>query len=502
MAVKIVDTKVSRTKLQQLAERLRDAGMDGVAAKVEAAGSSSEAVMVVREAGMSDRAIAAAMGVDVSVITQVSENMTGTADIDAISALIDEARRKALGFPFGTFDAHIRNLENQKTLNGAMVAASEFLAVPNVAKVTGRSEMQVAAAKPSGSSAPFEAPFRLPFEQFTGGLGATPDPQTGLVPSGSVTAGQQIMGADGNPILDWQTGQPFFERGDGSRYTVDANGNPIELTMIQNQWVDANLPELPDYIGGFPETYKPAFDGPRGLGPDPGATGRTVAPPTAPRYRVGDEWGQFAAMSPEYIATVQGAMARAGLIDEEDITDIWTIKAAQAMEQTMLIANARGGDTWVNVLRQLEQEAPTEEDKANALRQANPFIAPVFRAPDKATLKQGVRAEFSRKLGREVKDWEFGLFIDQMSSDFKRQHSAEIAAARSSYEAEINARATGATSGGGGSVQQVDPMARMAERFLSLYTPEIDAETAEDERQLNTVNLQRSLAGIERAVGI
>lgn len=318
---------------------------------------------------------------------------------------------------------------------------------------------------------------------------AAGQPEAGFDPTGATV----LVNEQGAPIVNFATGQPYYVTANGVRFTYDPAGNPVGLTDVENQWVDSQLPELPPYIGGFPENYSPDVEpsNRRKYG------GRDVGPP---RYREMDQWSQFGAMSPEYQATVQSALVRAGLLDEDAVRDVWTPQAANAMGTAMLMANAAGGATWIEVLQQLEQDAPTEEDEEEAARRRNPFITPVYRAPDKASMRDAVRTEFSRQLGRQVEDWEYGLFLSELSNDFRAQYESEVSAARMQYEAAIRAEVTEKPQGTG-TVTAVDPFARLTERVMKLYEPEIEAERAEDELAINTSGLARSLAGIERLVG-
>ena len=208
----------------------------------------------------------------------------------------------------------------------------------------------------------------------------------------------------------------------------------------------------------------------------------------------------FAGRSPEYIAQVKQAMVAAGLIDEGAIGPIghWRAEDSQTMYQVMAEANA-SGKTWTRILQ--EYAASNEpEDRAAAWRAANPFISPVFRSPDYATLSQAVRQTIGSQLGRDPHDWELALLADEMRADFNRAHAADVAAARAQYEA--TARAVGSEQPeAAGTVADVDPLARFRERIALRYAPEQEQAETTAETGANVGLLMNSLTGLHRQVG-
>lgn len=232
--------------------------------------------------------------------------------------------------------------------------------------------------------------------------------------------------------------------------------------------------------------------------------GRTQAVAQAnavPIYREFDQWRQFAGLSPEQTAQVNQALIAAGALDENSKgyrPDVWTLDSARAMSEVMAIANSRG-ETWDLTARALAENAP-EDDELARQRARNPFIVPVYREPDMATLRQAVRRSIAAELGRDPEDWELALLTKPMSADYRAAYNADVSAARITHEAGNHALANELDSAGGGTVRDVDPIARMQERLLSTYANEIDAEQAEDARVFNTQLFARSAAGMEGLV--
>jgi hypothetical protein len=219
----------------------------------------------------------------------------------------------------------------------------------------------------------------------------------------------------------------------------------------------------------------------------------------APLYYEFDAWRLFAGKSPEYIAEVKAALIEAGIIDEAEAGPMghWRIEDSRNMYNILAEANA-SGKPWTTIVE--EYAAAPDVDKAKAWRAANPFIAPVFKAPDYASLSQAVRGAFAQQIGRDPKDYELALLADQMRADFNAQHGATVSAARAQYEATARAADTGAPQSAG-TVQDVDPMARLSETVLSKYGPEIERVEGVQENQLNVGLLMRSLTGMDNLVG-
>lgn len=280
----------------------------------------------------------------------------------------------------------------------------------------------------------------------------------------------------------------FRDPVNGNRYVFDSNGRAVRAP-------DRPLPA--PFIGGFPEDYRATRD----VGPNAYGEYRPGNPSqVAPQYRAYDEWRMFASLSPERRAEVNLALISAGVLDEDAPLGVWTRQSATGMSYLMEEANARG-TSWVTVARE-RQKAIEEgrEDALEAQRRANPFIAPVYRAPDQASVRQAVRQSMAGFLGRDPHDWELALLGEDLTANYRKQYTADVSAARIQHDAGNRAIATGATSGGGGTVGAVDPFARLQEKIRELYQDEADAETAEEERAVNTRLISNSLAGFTGAV--
>jgi hypothetical protein len=245
----------------------------------------------------------------------------------------------------------------------------------------------------------------------------------------------------------------------------------------------------------------------------------TVEEPVIPSYFEYDQWAEFASKPGSYIAAVQAMMIRAGLREIGSVTPgHWSVDDAQVMASVLVEANA-SGKTWAQVLSIYEQFRP-RDDQAGARFTADPYLA-----PDYASLSQSVRSAFAAEVGREPHDWEVELLASQLSADARREYEARTAAQRLDFEArnvggdEGNRRilAGGSAtvqgfiggpgaedavggSAGGGTVQQVDPLARLAETIRARYAPEVEAEQKEQETAVNLAALFSNLAGLEQAV--
>lgn len=316
-------------------------------------------------------------------------------------------------------------------------------------------------------------------------------------------------------VFDPQTGQPVFDPQTGQPVVQDTLSGQIIEGDLAGEFI-ASLPppegEAPDvepFIGGFPTgepgglpLFRPLIDREATAlagGPFRGRSRQVTMLGTPPRYYEWDAWRMFAGRSPEYIAQVKQAMIAAGLVDEDGAGPLghWRVADSQTMYAVMAEANA-SGKTWDTVLQEYAASYDPQS-RAEAWRAANPFVAPVFRAPDYASLRQAVRQAIDAQLGRSPKDYELALLADEMRADFNRAHASEVAAARASYEAQARAVETEEPQAAG-TVQDVDPLARMRERLLERYQAEIERMEETTETGINVQALLQSFAGLERAV--
>lgn len=251
--------------------------------------------------------------------------------------------------------------------------------------------------------------------------------------------------------------------------------------------------ENPEYTHRS-EAYRQA----QRAGVDPSRFSVQGVPDTrTPLYFEQDNWRLFAGKSPEYVASLQDQMRRAGLLRKgQAALGFWDEATASAMFQLMTEANAQGIE-WDVALRAREEawQNMSPEDLAAAAGRG-PFVAPAYLAPDYDTLAQSVKQTFRQALGRDPKDYEMALLADRMNRDYRAQYSVEVAAARSEYDA-ANRALVYEEPQSAGSFQKVDPLASLVETFEKRYAGEIALEEDQSESLFNVRSLTSSLGGLE-----
>lgn len=225
-----------------------------------------------------------------------------------------------------------------------------------------------------------------------------------------------------------------------------------------------------------------------------------------PQYRADDEKNDpltaLRNMSPQSRAAFQQEMVRAGLLEDgkffEGVADIAT---QSAMYTVMGQANVDGTD-WRTSAAHLARlgDISRERAAADALKSRR-FIAPAYQEPDDALLAQSVKQAVAQRLGRDPHDWELALLGEKMASDYRSQYDAEVAAARSEFEAGNRAIVNEEMYESGGVVQDVDPEARLLENIDNLFAKEItNRENAAINRE-SFRGLQSGLLALEGYVG-
>lgn len=281
-----------------------------------------------------------------------------------------------------------------------------------------------------------------------------------------------------------QIDENLWQLPDGSQYRVGENNEPVLVRGARR------------FLGGFDDQYSVEREVPQHT--EVGVVYGSMFTETAePQYREHDQWRDFAGKSPAYIAEVQAALEAAGLLTEDGYsTGTWDVDSARAMEVAMVEANARGG-TWVAILQERSEAAA--ENKLDEQKRRNPFVTPTYRKPDYARVATATRAAFQAEVGRELHDYELELLADELTRDFRRQYDSDVSALRMEHDAGNRAIAFEEDQSSG-SVQSVDPMARLQERIREMYAPEVAAEKAESEHAFNSSLMFRSLAGLERSI--
>lgn len=261
-----------------------------------------------------------------------------------------------------------------------------------------------------------------------------------------------------------------------------------------------------------------------------------------PVHREFDEFALFASKDEAYRAGVQRSLIEGGYLEIGQIAGSegwWTKETGNAARQWLFEANVAGYGH--DPFAYLEERAATrraflDSEVGQALTQGSAgggggVRVPAFVAPDYATLTQAVRQAIRTRLGRDPHDYEIALLADQMAADFRAQYEAEVAAlrrggggagrapnhvlqeaaelrlaniaeGRESEEgvAEIMAQYQTGGGGGGGTVQGVDPFARLAEAIEGRFATEIERREQVAETHFNTRHMMRVLAGLEGAV--
>lgn len=212
----------------------------------------------------------------------------------------------------------------------------------------------------------------------------------------------------------------------------------------------------------------------------PGTTRRPVE--VDPRYFDGDQYSP-AGMPPEEIIKIQKRLEKAGLLDSY-VPGLWDSGTANAYTEVLASANRRGStaDDALDFMVSNPVEVPKEK-----------FRAPAFVKPDYATLAQDVKSVMRTKLGREPSDAEMAELTGAMSSAYRADFDAQVAAMRSEFDA-----APGETPA---AVTDVDPVARFRETFESRFAPEIDRLAALPEVRENMTNVFSSLRTMGSLVG-
>lgn len=262
---------------------------------------------------------------------------------------------------------------------------------------------------------------------------------------------------------------------------------------VPQGWLRRFSETSPMYGGTVEHATPPRYWSDRYSSPDDPTTGRQ------------DEISALVNLGPEGIAAFQEQMVRAGLLDENEyFVGVADPATQKAMLTVMGQANI-DGTPWYSAAAKLAKLGEQNRLAAQAAAlQARRFVAPVYEAPDPAALRQSVKSAFQKLLGRDPFDWEIPLLADSLKQDFERQYGAQVAAARAEFDAQNQALIDQIDGGNSdltdqqtiqsGTVQQVEPFARLLEK--------IDTDYAQQKENLQQASAyQQSFAGMRAVLG-
>jgi len=267
-----------------------------------------------------------------------------------------------------------------------------------------------------------------------------------------------------------------------------------------------------------------------------GPLGDATAGPGAPLYagpvhEEFDQYALFAGKDPAYVAAWQQQMIRAGYLEPGHVLGhegLWLETDGEAMRNALFEANVNGyGDdleAWFNLVAGQRETLETDEfNRRYGAGGGTGAAAPRYRAPDYALLAQTVKADVGARVGREVKDYELAILAEELRANFRAQYDAERSAVRGGgggnhlleiAELRLANTAAGLPSeqgvpeilarsgaGGGGTVQTVDPLARLRESIDRRFGGEIERNQRVADIQGQTRHMMNLLAGAEGAVG-
>ncbi len=221
------------------------------------------------------------------------------------------------------------------------------------------------------------------------------------------------------------------------------------------------------------------------------------------QYYEGEEW-QFSWSGPQNIRSIQERMERAGLLKPETyLPGLWDKASATAMANLMVGAYSKNLTWEQHLLDRLSVMTPeilAELYGSSAARGRNPFTAPAYRAPDLASLSQGVKGLMRATLKREPTARELAELTGQMDSDYRKEYNIEVQALRQEYSAVTEAIDTEEETSSG-EVRTVDPAARFRESFEDKYSGAISLNEESDEFVERSAKMQGAMGRFDAMIG-
>lgn len=223
-----------------------------------------------------------------------------------------------------------------------------------------------------------------------------------------------------------------------------------------------------------------------------------------PQYIVGDEWTHFATKDPSYITMIQNALVEGNWLRDTDVIDgVWTPDAARAMSNVMLAANVTGGSmSWTDILKASVEGAASAEARFGSPGRvvARPrLVLPTFKEPDYAQLQVEVRDRVRSRLGRDPLDYEMALLAEELNHNYRAEYDAQVAALKQEFHAGNRVLQGGIASGG--TVQDVNPLARLMQTIEERYGAEIEMNEDRLEERQNVSNVFNVLTQTSRVLG-
>ena len=292
-------------------------------------------------------------------------------------------------------------------------------------------------------------------------------------------------------------------------------GGDFELIPLEDQPED----EILLRPIGVPFDFVASREVPREFRRDPHlGESRTRDLAIEPQYFEGDELAP-ATSDPADIAHLQRRLVAAGLLEEDDYyVGFWDTQTSIAYKGVLGFANQNGFDATKAMNRLIATLPQSVKDARARAEQLKVFQEPPYIKPDMATLAQNVKGYFRQEVGRDPTATELAELTGAMSSLYRADFEAQVAAERAAFTA-ANDPTLGApptpplsalTAGlelanvrqpGGGTIQDVDPVARFREIFDRRFKPEVDRLKSLDEVRANVTNVYESLRTMSSLIG-
>lgn len=309
------------------------------------------------------------------------------------------------------------------------------------------------------------------------------NPETGepLVAPSSMT-GQGAAGPPPPPDVRDFIGLPNMQ--------VDpATGTPVGVDPRTGQPIEGQTQGLPQRT----ETVDDVLTPNRNL-----ARERTRTVP--PQYKEGDQL-KFSGRNPVEIKNMQERLVQAGVLKEGSFwPGVWDAESQKAYKEVLAYANQSGATDDEMIARLVTAGGASAVGAGvGGATDVSGFVAEPYLAPDYDSLADGVRTYMEQELGRDVRDEEVKALADKMGADHLAAYQAQLGKARMMYDARLQAAETGEEAGGG-TVQDVDPVASFHEEFRKKYKPEIETEQREDEVAQTAKLTLQSITGLDRMI--
>ena len=221
-----------------------------------------------------------------------------------------------------------------------------------------------------------------------------------------------------------------------------------------------------------------------------------------PQYTINDPMHILNSMSSAELVALQQEFVNAGYIDEETALTGDRTFMIPTFTQLVTSADYNRVDWEYQLDRDKETYAQWLEDNPEepelSWRQRNPFVAPVYLAPDYATLAKAAEDTVRGELGREVTGAEMQLLTGFLGNASKEQWQAnEYNTQLANWEATARAQETH-TDQAAGTVQGYDAAARFEDMFDERFEGELEHRERVDTVNRKEGNLFGSIDTISR----